>query len=118
MMSDPSGLLSLLKEAACMSGASVVGQYAERFEGGGGVSAIVVVKESHMAVHTWPELEYASVDIFTCGERADPWKAFQIIVERLNPRHNSVFEIIRGVSIETRMPVGVEAYASEEEGEK
>jgi S-adenosylmethionine decarboxylase len=110
LMKDASGLLNLLVEAAEQSGASIVGRYAERFGGGGGVSAIVVIKESHIAIHTWPEIKYASVDIFTCGEKADPWKAYEIIVSRLNPRDSSVFEIIRGVAIDRRVSIGVETY--------
>lgn len=38
-----------------------------------GVSGVVVIAESHVAIHTWPEYNYAAVDIFTCGETIDPW---------------------------------------------
>lgn len=52
----------------------------------GGVSVIALVMESHIAVHTWIEYSYATVDVYTCGDKSDPWKAFEYIVEKLKPR--------------------------------
>jgi len=46
----------------------------------GGVSVIALVEESHIAVHTWLEYNYATVDVYTCGEHSDPQKAFDLIV--------------------------------------
>ena len=51
----------------------------------GGVSAIALVLESHVAIHTWKEYKYAAVDVFTCGEQSDPEKAFNFIVSKLRP---------------------------------
>ena len=44
-----------------------------------GVSGVVVIQESHLTIHTWPEYGYAAIDIFTCGEEVDPWIAFQYL---------------------------------------
>jgi S-adenosylmethionine decarboxylase len=52
----------------------------------GGVSVIALVVESHIAVHTWVEYRYATVDVYTCGERSDPFKAFEHIVKVLKPK--------------------------------
>lgn len=52
----------------------------------GGVSVIALVVESHIAVHTWIEYRYATVDVYTCGEQSDPFKAFEHIVKALKPR--------------------------------
>jgi S-adenosylmethionine decarboxylase len=52
----------------------------------GGVSVIALVLESHIAVHTWIEYRYATVDVYTCGEQSDPFKAFEHIVRALKPR--------------------------------
>ncbi len=52
----------------------------------GGVSVIALVVESHIAVHTWVEYRYATVDVYTCGEQSDPFKAFEHIVRALKPR--------------------------------
>ena len=46
-----------------------------------GVSGVVVISESHLAIHTWPELGYAAVDVFTCGDRVDPWDAINYLKE-------------------------------------
>ncbi|MEM2823142.1 MAG: adenosylmethionine decarboxylase [Thermofilaceae archaeon] len=52
----------------------------------GGISVIALVVESHIAVHTWIEYRYATVDVYTCGEQSDPFKAFEHIVKALKPR--------------------------------
>ena len=56
----------------------------------GGISVIALVLESHISVHTWPEYRYATVDVYTCGEKADPWKGFNYILEKLNPKFYTV----------------------------
>ena len=56
----------------------------------GGVSVIALVLESHIAIHTWVEYRYATVDVYTCGENSDPWKAFDYIVRELKPRYYTV----------------------------
>ncbi len=56
----------------------------------GGVSVIALVLESHIAIHTWIEYSYATVDVYTCGEHSDPWKAFEYIVSNLKPRYYTV----------------------------
>lgn len=56
----------------------------------GGVSVIALVLESHIAIHTWIEYRYATVDVYTCGEKSDPWKAFEYIVKQLKPKYYTV----------------------------
>ncbi|MEM0144115.1 MAG: adenosylmethionine decarboxylase [Candidatus Micrarchaeaceae archaeon] len=53
----------------------------------GGVSVIALIIESHISVHTWPESGYATVDIYSCGEEADPNKAFSYLVKVLKPKY-------------------------------
>ena len=53
----------------------------------GGVSVIALVVESHVSVHTWPLYGYATVDMYTCGEKSDPWKAFRHILKILEPQN-------------------------------
>lgn len=48
-----------------------------------GVSVIGIVLESHISIHTWPEYRFATVDVYTCGEKGDPYKAFIHIANRL-----------------------------------
>jgi len=84
-----------LLEAARAANMQVVGEVFHRFNPQG-VTGIVAVAESHISIHTWPEHGYASVDIFTCGDRSDPWKAYEHIVSVLKPHRVNVLEIRRG----------------------
>ncbi|MEM3986166.1 MAG: adenosylmethionine decarboxylase [Candidatus Methanomethylicia archaeon] len=53
----------------------------------GGVSVIVLVIESHIAIHTWTEYSYATLDVYTCGDKSDPEKAFDYIASKLKPKY-------------------------------
>ena len=56
----------------------------------GGISVIALVLESHIAIHTWREYNYATVDIYTCGEHTDPWQAWEVIFGALKPEKVTV----------------------------
>lgn len=86
-----------LNEAAKVSGATIVATAFHRFNPHG-VSGVVVIAESHLSIHTWPEYGYAAVDIFTCGESVDPWKAYKYLKERLESTHSFTKDIKRGQS--------------------
>jgi S-adenosylmethionine decarboxylase len=62
-----------------------------------GVSGVVIISESHLTVHTWPEHEYAAVDIFSCGDTMDVESATESIVRRLMAKQISRVEVRRGV---------------------
>ncbi len=62
-----------------------------------GVTGMAVVAESHINIHTWPELGYAAVDIFTCGERKDPAAAIPVLRAFFEPRRIQTMEMTRGV---------------------
>ncbi|MCC6053694.1 MAG: adenosylmethionine decarboxylase [Desulfurococcaceae archaeon] len=55
-----------------------------------GVSVIAIILESHIAIHTWPEHRFATVDVYTCGSKGDPFKAFNYIVEKLRAKRYTV----------------------------
>ena len=61
-----------------------------------GVSGVIVIQESHFAIHTWPEYGFASVDLFTCGESVDPWVSFGLLKQSLKASHESAMEMKRG----------------------
>jgi len=92
--SEPA-IRSLMLEAASRSGATVVGDIFHHFSPQG-VTGVVVVAESHLAIHTWPEFGYASVDLFTCGTRVNPWIGFEYIKEKLQSKRWASKEIARG----------------------
>jgi S-adenosylmethionine decarboxylase len=62
-----------------------------------GISGVVVIAESHLSVHTWPEHRYAAVDIFSCGETLKPAEAANYLVEQLGASRASCVEVKRGV---------------------
>jgi len=61
-----------------------------------GVSGVVVIQESHLTIHTWPEYGYASVDIFSCGDTVDPWAAYTLLKDALGAKSGSTMELRRG----------------------
>ena len=62
-----------------------------------GVTAVGLLAESHLAIHTWPEMNYAAVDIFTCGKFADPRKACDFLVGHFKAERHSMIVLERGV---------------------
>lgn len=62
-----------------------------------GVSGVVVISESHLTIHTWPELGYAAVDVFTCGHHVNPWDACNYLTEKLNSSNMTATEVKRGI---------------------
>jgi len=61
-----------------------------------GVSGVVVIQESHLAIHTWPEYGFASVDIFTCGDSVDPWISYNSLKTLLEADYGSAIQMNRG----------------------
>lgn len=86
----------LLVEAAKSSGLTIMGVKSHFFNPG--TTSVVIVGESHLTIHTWPEYGYAAVDIFVCGDR-DPLKALGVIVEGLKPRKVRALKLRRGLDV-------------------
>lgn len=82
-------------EAAEASGATILHSFFHTFAPQG-VSGMVVIQESHLAIHTWPEHGYAAIDIFTCGDSVNPWAAYESLKANLKAGHGSAMEIHRG----------------------
>jgi len=95
MLNDPHRIKGVVEEAAITSGASIVQSVFHLFNPHG-ISGVVVIAESHLAIHTWPEYGYSAVDIFTCGEEVDPWRAYHYLKEKLRAGSTSTVEIHRG----------------------
>jgi S-adenosylmethionine decarboxylase len=62
-----------------------------------GISGIVVIAESHLTIHTWPEYGYAAVDIFTCGDIIKTEKAASYLIKQLECKNPSIVEMKRGI---------------------
>ncbi|SYZ72817.1 S-adenosylmethionine decarboxylase proenzyme [Candidatus Zixiibacteriota bacterium] len=89
-------LEKIMIEAARHSGATVVDSVFHHYNPQG-LSGIVVIAESHISIHTWPEYGYAAVDCFTCGTSVDPWKALEYLKEALGCRKVQVKDLNRGI---------------------
>jgi S-adenosylmethionine decarboxylase len=61
-----------------------------------GVTAVVLISESHISIHTWPELETVNLDIFTCGDQAKTDKAFKLFLKHFSPEYYKHYELTRG----------------------
>ena len=70
-----------------------------------GVSGVVVIAESHLSIHTWPEYRYAAVDIFSCGDVLQPEVAAAYLVEQFGAERTSVVELQRGAFFQPRTPL-------------
>ena len=96
ILDDVSAMEQHLNEAARKSGATIVQSVFHRYNPQG-VSGVVVIAESHVSLHTWPEYGYAAVAFFTCGDRVDPYKALDYLKERLRARSSQIRELKRGI---------------------
>ena len=95
-----SGLLTehcmkLVEEA----GLSAVGHYFHQFGGGGGVTGMIVLAESHMSIHTWPEKRYVTVDVYVCSytqdNRPKARKLYRSLLGTFKPAHESAHSVER-----------------------
>ncbi|MFH1784350.1 MAG: adenosylmethionine decarboxylase [bacterium] len=96
MINDAQKIESIMTKSAVDMGATIVSVSFHTFNPHG-VSGVVVIAESHLAIHTWPEYGFASIDIYTCGDTVDPWKACDDISTKLKAKHVSALEMKRGV---------------------
>lgn len=62
-----------------------------------GISGVVVIAESHLTIHTWPEYDYAAIDIFTCGDIIKPEVAASFLIKQFECRNPSIVEMKRGI---------------------
>jgi len=95
ILNDINSIENSMKDAAVNSGATIVKSVFHLFNPHG-VSGVVVIAESHLAIHTWPEYGYAAVDLFTCGESVDPWEAFNLLKKRFKAQNQFTMELKRG----------------------
>ena len=86
----------VMVRAARATGATIVDTIFHTFNPHG-VSGVVVITESHLSIHTWPEFGFASVDIYTCGTTVDPWKAYAVLKRGFKAKRLTKVEIKRGL---------------------
>jgi len=93
-LNDESFLRCILNRAAKLANATVLNLISNKFEPQG-VTAIALLAESHISIHTWPESNYSAVDIFTCGKNMMPELASQYLIESLMAKEHSLRVIER-----------------------
>ena len=93
-LNDESFLRCKLNRAAKLAKATVLNLISNKFEPQG-VTAIALLAESHISIHTWPESNYSAVDIFTCGQNMMPELASQYLIESLMAEEHSLRVIVR-----------------------
>jgi S-adenosylmethionine decarboxylase proenzyme len=81
--------------AALASGATILSSH-KHFFTPHGVSSVVIIQESNLCIHTWPEFGYAAADFFTCGDTVNPWKSFEFLKEFLKAKKFNCMELQRG----------------------
>jgi len=93
---EPNRIRDIIIEAVKACGATMLGIDLHVFSPNGGVSGVAILQESHLSIHTWPEYEYAAIDIFVCGI-INPHLAVPVLKDRFQPDRIEVREIKRGI---------------------
>lgn len=96
VLNEVAAIENAMVEAAQIAGATVINSTFHHFSPYG-VSGVVVIQESHLAIHTWPEYHYAAVDLFTCGDTVDPWVSFEHL-KKVFAASYSALEMNRGAT--------------------
>ena len=84
LLSNADALVALIRRAAEAAGGTVIDVRSHSF-GPWGVTAVALLAESHVSIHTWPEAHYAAVDAYTCGRSMNPASAARVFIDALHP---------------------------------
>ena len=96
LLNDADFLQSQLVEAAEACGATVLSVQPKQFEPQG-ATVLVLLSESHLSIHTYPERKFAAIDCYTCGETVDPQLAIDYLVSVLKPEKTYAKKLVRGL---------------------
>ncbi len=95
-LSDLGLVEKALREAIDTCGATLLQIKLHHFSPFGGISGVAIIKESHFSIHTWPEYDYAAIDIFVCGE-IDPYTAIPVFKRYFTPSRIQLMDVKRGI---------------------
>ncbi|KGG13596.1 MULTISPECIES: adenosylmethionine decarboxylase [Prochlorococcus] len=93
-INDEAFIRTTITLSAKASGAKLLNLITHKFQPFG-VTGLALLAESHISIHTWPEIRYAAVDVFTCGEHTLPEKACDFLAKELQAKHRSLKNITR-----------------------
>ena len=94
-------VLGVLRESVRRANVTLLEIFVHEFSPQG-VTAVAVIAESHIFIHTWPEKRYVAVDAFTCGTNVMPERAIQVVTEAFSPKHTEVVQVQRRSSYHDR----------------
>jgi S-adenosylmethionine decarboxylase len=95
-LADPDHIDRALRAAAEAAGATILHGHFHHFSPNGGVSGVLVLAESHISIHTWPERDFAAIDIFMCGA-CNPYHGIPALKEAFRPQSINLGEQRRGL---------------------
>ena len=102
LLDDKDHIEEVLREAVDRAHATLLDQISCSFTPQG-VTALALLAESHISIHTWPELAYAAADIFTCGNKAMPERAAEYLTKALRAGRHTVKRVKRGTEVSQSM---------------
>jgi len=94
-LTDSNRIRNIIIEAIDACGATILGIDLHVFTPNGGISGVAILQESHLSIHTWPEYNYAAIDLFVCGA-VDPYLAVPVFKDGFMTEKIEVQEIKRG----------------------
>lgn len=94
-LAEPDHIDRALREAAIVSGATILHSHFHHFSPNGGVSGVLVLAESHISIHTWPEKNFAAIDMFMCGD-CNPHLGIPVLEAAFSPARIDLDEQLRG----------------------
>jgi len=95
-LTDIKRIRDIIIKAVNACGATILNIDLHAFSPNGGVSGVAILQESHLSIHTWPEYEYAAIDLFVCGT-LNPHLAIPVLEEEFRPKKIDIQEIKRGI---------------------
>jgi len=97
-LNDLETVEAALKESAIVAGATILNVDLHHFEPNGGISGVAVLAESHISIHTWPERDFAALDVFVCGD-CNPYLAIPVLKKAFTPSAIQLSEHRRGLQL-------------------
>jgi S-adenosylmethionine decarboxylase len=98
LLDDAAIVCRALRAAAAECGAALLNVIDHKFSPQG-VTALALLAESHIAIHTWPDAGYAAIDIFTCGSTIEPEAACRYLIEVLQAGDHRLVTLRRGAQV-------------------